>query len=180
MAGVWNATQFAADQEVYFTIVTLSPDPDQQMILALRNAATGNLDNAYGAAFTRVPAANDTVALLKNVAGVATVLSIIDLGGEMVNGDQIGFRVQGSTLSVWHNGRLIGELTDTTYAGAGYVGLLLADTTLDDFGGGAAPVVESVLRRRSEAADSNRPRLPESDSLPTRTPQCPNEVAGVS
>ena len=56
-------------------------------------------------------------------------------------GDVLLFRVKGSPLEAWHRRgttwSLLGSAADTTYAGAGYIGVGIRGTTgrLDDFGG---------------------------------------------
>ena len=60
---------------------------------------------------------------------------------ELAVGDVLLFRVKGSTLEAWlrrgTTWSLLGSVADSTYAGAGYVGVGIRGKTgrLDDFGG---------------------------------------------
>lgn len=177
----WN-TSFAANQEVYLTLGTLSADNAQAINLFLRSTTNANFNNSYVISFEKA-LGRTTIARLENL--VQTDLgAAINFGRDLVAGDQLGARMQGSTITAYINGRSLGFRTDTTFAGSGYLGFSLADgfaqTAIDDFGGGAAPVIESVTRRRTEAADSYPGSRPEASTFTTRPPLCPNEKAGES
>ncbi|MEP7224815.1 MAG: hypothetical protein ABI783_07650 [Actinomycetota bacterium] len=69
-----------------------------------------------------------------------TIVNRLTISQELAVGDVILLRVKGSTLEAWlRSGTIwsrLGSVVDSTYAGAGYVGVGIRGKTgrLDDFG----------------------------------------------
>jgi hypothetical protein len=140
----WNAQQFGPDSEVWVT-VTVKPTVDTDMVsLALRlSNPTLSTGQGYQAYFYN-RSGLDEYRLYKRVAGSAVQLAFV-AGPELQVGDRLLFRAVGTNLELWQGRggswtKLL-SATDSTYTGAGYLGLSGKNTVvrLDNFGGGTLP-----------------------------------------
>ena len=90
----------------------------------------------------------DQVLLERTTNGASTVLATYSQ--EVLIGDMLRIRAIGSTIEAWHRPNSsgtwtkLGDVTDSTYSGSGYLGVGIRRTTgrLDDFGGGSTVVVQ--------------------------------------
>jgi Fibronectin type III domain len=128
---------YGPDLEVW-TRVGVLPGPDNHVRLYARLRQPGSTAfDAYMLRTNQLSGA-DQVFLERIDDGV--VVPLLTMSQELAAGDLLLLRVRGSTLEAWHNrGALwarLGTVSDTTYAGAGLVGLGIRGTSgrLDDFG----------------------------------------------
>lgn len=140
--GYWNTIMGGADVEVYCTMATKSASGNAMGLLwRLKDqTAIATLDG-YLLAIT--PAAGtDTIAVQRIDNAVATTLGAT-ISQEVASGDSFMIRMIGSLIIVYYNSGSsgwvsLGTRSDSTYAVAGYSGLVIANTAgrWNDFGGG--------------------------------------------
>ena len=136
----YNPTTYGPPCEGRITIVTKGGTGDQVGVwLRTQQPGSGLTIDGYLIVW-QVAAGTDQLLIQRVDNGVATTLTTI--GQEMNNGDVLGGRAIGSTITAWVNGVQVGSATDSTYAAAGNLVLSVVNTTfvLDDFGGGTVPV----------------------------------------
>jgi fibronectin type 3 domain-containing protein len=132
-----NVTQYGPDTEAWATIATL-PGAGNAVRLYARVQSPGTSGADGYVLFFSQASGTDQVALYRLDNGVLT--SLLTIAQELAAGDRLLLRVKGPTLEAWrHDGTAwtrLGTIVDTTYAGAGFVGVGLRGTTgrLDDFG----------------------------------------------
>lgn len=136
--GYWSPVAFGPDCEVYCT-VAVAPLADTgkiRLYLRLQNIGTGTTDGYL----TELPKALGSVIIYRVDNAGITLLDFVSTPA-FAAGDVLGFEAVGTALTVYKNGAAIIATTDATYAGAGYVGVQLPDTTtrIDNFGGGTIP-----------------------------------------
>jgi hypothetical protein len=160
----WNAQQFAADQEAYFTIATKQGNGFDVFInLRIQNPHTASV-NGYN--FTLSAAAGtDQVSLWKEVAGVYTQIGS-SVAQEFNAGDIFRARSFGTTHTISRfdgaSWTLVASWSDASISGAGYIGIghnAGANAAFDNFGGGVAAgdtvtVVKSYARAIADTATS--------------------------
>ncbi len=188
----WRSnTQYGPDTEVW-AHVTTQPGINNQLRLYSRLQQPGTATYDSYMLRTNQLAGTDQVWLERVDNGA--IVNRLTVNQELADGDLILLRTKGSTLEAWrHNGSSwsrLGVVTDSTYSGAGYVGVGLRGTTgrVDDFGARTpgAPVsppgaptslsasagdasatlswTHAYLRRR--LADLGLPRLPRNEPEP--------------
>ncbi len=141
--GFRSNTQYGPDTEVWTKIGVL-PGANNHIRLKARLQQVGTTGYDGYMLRTNQLAGADEVALERIDNGV--FVRLLTLNRELAAGDTLLLRVHGSTLEAWHNDGTtwarLGTTSDSTYAGAGYVGIGLRGLTgrLDDFGarGGSA------------------------------------------
>jgi hypothetical protein len=138
----WSASQFTANQEVYFTISTKT-DQWMDLLLRLTNPA-GSPFNGYAISI-EVSAGTDVIAVNRKDDDANTLLGST-FSQEITNGDGVGASIVGSTITVYYRSgagawTALGTRTDSTYSGAGHIGFAGNQNgtswTMDDFGGGS-------------------------------------------
>jgi hypothetical protein len=131
-----NAT-FGPDTEVWARVTTL-PGVNNQLRLYARLQQPGLATHSGYMLRTSQLAGTDEVYLERIDAGA--VVTRLTIPRELAVGDTILLRAQGATLEAWlkrgSTWSLLGSVTDSTYAAAGWVGLGIRGKTgrLDDFG----------------------------------------------
>lgn len=126
------------DCEVYATIGT-APANNRNMSLYARLTDIGSgTTDGYGVRLNKTTG-TDTLQIVRMDNGSLSVLGA-DFSQELVDGDQFGLEIVGSTLTLYVNTgsgwSSLGSRTDSTYPNAGYLGADIGSGTLDDFGGG--------------------------------------------
>lgn len=183
-AALWNPSSFGADQEAYFTLADRAGAAATfDVWVILRSESSSNISNCYAGGMSVIVGSNDEFIIVKQVGSVVTVLASFSIDRAYVAGDRIGLRIQGSTITAFFNGRVLGTVKDTTFADSGWTGLYINDANLgakvDDFGGGNVPeFCPDPRTRQPEAADSSRARPAEADSARRRQPDCHNRYGG--
>lgn len=139
---LWNTT-FTADQEVFWTLVTLANDTFG--LLATRVTSPGASWTGYELQHPSATNKN-TWTLFKNVVGVQSTLTTWTQA--VAAGDSVGYSVIGTSITPYYKpaagawGALTPSFTDSSVTGAGQIGLeidnLGAARAFDDWGGGAA------------------------------------------
>lgn len=132
----YNPATYGPACEAYVTIVTKGGTGDEVDVwLRAQQPGSAFTIDGYLVAW-QVAAGTDQLLIRRVDNGVATTLTTI--GQEMNNGDVLGIRGVGSTITAHVNGVQVGSATDSTYAAAGNLLLGILNTTfvLDDFGGG--------------------------------------------
>jgi hypothetical protein len=137
----YNAATYGPDCEVYVSIPTADPS-DFRMFLRV----TGPDATPTGYCFET----SSNVGSISEVnAGSRTQLGVT-FGCTLSNGDKLGFRAIGSSLTAWQytsgSWSLLATRTDSTHTGAGYLAFEDAYNlqVLDDFGGGT--VVNGIVQ----------------------------------
>jgi Fibronectin type III domain len=136
-ATAWWKTQLPADQEVYATMSTLPGNTDSFRLYTRLQAPGGSGVDGYMLLYTRL-SGTDQVVIDRVTNGGFTQL--VTVNRELVAGTQLLLRAKGTTLEAWvREGSAwsrIARATDSTYTGAGYVGIGIRDRIgrLDDFG----------------------------------------------
>lgn len=146
----WDDATFT-DSEAFATISTL-PATDGNVLVCLRTTATDLLtSDGYSIQYTVLTgAANDELRLFRIDNGVGTQIGSTSTA-DVAAGTQIGLSAIGSTITGYKDGVEFASGTDTTYGGAGYLSVLVKDTTtrLNNFGGGTyIPPAVTPARRR--------------------------------
>lgn len=138
----YSAVSFAADSEVYGTIVNTGSTSFWGLCVRVANPGTGTTDGYC----VETEDAGDTFKINRLDDTIVTQLgATITPGGAVTVGDKFGLKTTGDQICAWWNDDSTGwvELgcrTDSTYTAGGFIGLyLVGDETvgaLDDFGGG--------------------------------------------
>jgi RHS repeat-associated protein/uncharacterized repeat protein (TIGR01451 family) len=138
----WNVDTFGPDSEAFFTLSSIPQDPYSSVGLWLRLTGIDEM-SPDGYAVTYI--ANGSIVAYRFDDG-----SYVQIGSSLYQslspGDRFGARMVGDTISIYvdtgSGWNVIGTITDSTYASAGYIGLICyayqATSTwaVDDFGGG--------------------------------------------
>ena len=140
----WN-TEYGSSSEVYVTLDTL-PEDGLSAILFARFDSQDTDGSGYRLVYNREDEDSPDIFAVERIdAGDETELLSIEQ--DINTGDSIGLEIVGSTLTVYHkpgsgSWTSLGSATDSTYADAGYIGLMLGGSAArgDDFGGGTACV----------------------------------------
>lgn len=145
--GWWNAAQFGPDVEAFVSVASKSEENDQ-IGLAIRVQSPGNAGtwDGYVINWDSKLAATDEISVWVITNGSGTQLGATIMQ-EMAAGDKLGVEMIGNSLKVYrYNGgtwTLLATRTDSTYTGAGFIGLNLRNANAtggnmraDDFGGG--------------------------------------------
>lgn len=126
----WNGATFGTNTEVYCTVRS-----NHEFFLYARIASPGGAGAMDGYAVD-FAFAGDVIKVYRIDNAVYTQLGTT-ISQTLAVGDQIGFSVIGSTITVYVNGTSVGTRSDSTYSAAGYIGADVEPSgILDDFGGG--------------------------------------------
>lgn len=140
--GIYSASPSNANCEAWFTVSTATGAGATVSIFArAKDVSSAATFDAYGLVVTE--AATDWWAIRRVDNGLATTLGA-SFAQEVSNGDGIGIRCSGSTITAWYRSGSAGSWTelasrtDSTYSAAGYLAVSISDTTgrVDNFGGG--------------------------------------------
>ena len=132
-----NNTQFGADTEVWARVTTL-PGANNQFRLYARLQQPGT--TTYDGYMLRTNQLPGTDQVLIDRVDNGAFVNRLTISQELAVGDVLLLRVRGSTLEAWHRRGTtwssLGSVADSTYSGAGYVGVGIRGKTgrLDDFG----------------------------------------------
>lgn len=152
----WVGSSFGADQEAWMTVAT-KPGAAKYFGLLLRyNVSTNNGYQCY----CIDQSGTDAWEIWKVVSGVFTQLGSTTTGPELSAGDKIGADVVADKLSLYRfNGTswsMTMTVNDSTFTGAGHIGVYAEGTTgrYDNFGGGTIvpslpPTPERRVRRNA-------------------------------
>jgi len=148
-AMVWSPSLFGPNFEVFMTLSTL-PASGKIGVGLLRNGTF----NGYISVIESL-AGNDTFALERLDGGVGTAIASSGTIG-LVNGDRIGYWLNGSTHQFWvfrlGAWSMVHSVSDATYTGQSDYQLLVTAPTgtgaCDDVGGGNEVVAAGGNRRR--------------------------------
>lgn len=125
----WNPRTFGPDCQVFARVVS-----DSGLISLFLRCSTPGAATLNG--YRLATNSQFTSQFTSYAAGVPTAIGAGFDGRAVAAGDQIGFEAVGDVLNYYVNGVLIDTRTDSTYSGAGYIGIGLVSGTLDRFGGG--------------------------------------------
>jgi len=154
-ASYWSVETFGPEAEVVATIATKANNQTIGLGLRLQQVGSANIDG-YRCIFTPL-AGTDSFAIQRVDNGTSTTLTSI--AQEASNADPFGCEAIGTTITLYANlsgagYAALGSVTDSTYPGAGYIGMDIVGTTIraDEFGGGTrneeadttAPVISSI------------------------------------
>ncbi|HET9326805.1 MAG TPA: PQQ-dependent sugar dehydrogenase [Candidatus Eisenbacteria bacterium] len=141
---IWTGTQFAPDQEAYYTFAS-APQGEFHIHLKLQyvGGSASHIEVKY-AGNVQITTFDDT--------GVGWVMRGPPMAVTFNSGDTFGARAYGSTVNVYKNGTLVGtrSIAGWQFVGSpGYVGLAMINngsgSRLDNFGGGSfVPVVNTA------------------------------------
>lgn len=139
--GIWNSIMGGADEEVFCTVTTATGSGGVVAIFVrAKDVGSAATFDAYGLEITE--AATDNWAIRTYTNGVPSTIGA-SFNQEVSNGDSIGLRIIGSTLTAWYKASAgswtqLAVRTDTTYSAAGYLAASISTTTgrIDNFGGG--------------------------------------------
>lgn len=144
----WSASTFGPDSELYGTISTMvgSDTIDFGLLLRIQSPGSGGAGGAgmdgYYVSFTR-NSPNYQLLIYRIDNAVFTQLGTTQTPGNLVVGDKIGAQIIGNSIQAYRDSgsgwaSYGTPETDSTYSGAGYVGVVIADPTgrMDDVGGG--------------------------------------------
>ena len=147
----YNPATYGPNSEAYITIVTKGGTGDSVSVwVRAQQPGSALTIDGYLVAW-QVAAGTDQLLIQRSDNGVATTLTTI--GQEMSNGDILGIRAVGSTITAYVNGTQVGSATDSTYTAAGNLVLTVVNTTfvLDDLGGGTiipgGPLIDGRLAK---------------------------------
>lgn len=136
-------TTYGPDVDVYTTITAVPANGKSTAIWA--RIVNPNTTSLGGYIFNyNAVAGVDTYILAKTINNVYQGDAVTTTGPELGPGDKIGLRCQGSTISGYLNKdgiwTRVATWTDTSFTGAGYIGLEIKDINgtgrVDDFSGG--------------------------------------------
>jgi hypothetical protein len=155
-SNAWNAVP-SSDQEIYLTVTT-RPNVSGNVSLFVRaNNLNSAVENGYICQYTR------TTWTLSVFTGGSAAATLASGALSLSDGDAIGLRITGITLSVYHQPiagawTRLGSATSTTYA-TGTIGFYALDTAtgtvLDNLGGGLyVPFEQSTLAVRISVSDT--------------------------
>ena len=133
----WNAAQLGPDSESYVTIATRPGNGNAvRLYVRLRTPGSSAVDG-YMLLYNQ-SSGTDTLTIYRLTNGALT--SLQSTSHEVAAGTRLLLRARGNALEAWVKEGSVWSrqirVTDSTYAGAGYVGVGLRGTTgrLDDFG----------------------------------------------
>jgi hypothetical protein len=132
-----NNSQYGADTEVWARITTL-PGANNQVRLYARLQQPGS--SAHDGYMLRTNQLSGTDQVLLERIDNGAIVNRLTMSQELAVGDVLLLRVTGSTLEAWLRSGIVwsrlGSVVDSTYSGAGYVGVGIRGKTgrLDDFG----------------------------------------------
>jgi hypothetical protein len=143
----WNKASYGPDCEIYATLSNFTNWID---LYARFNSA---FSNGYGLTIWDV----NILRVNKITGGTPTQIgSDITLPANLAAGDSLGMEIIGNDIKVYTKQgggawTLRGTVTDSTYTGAGYLGININGTSqqIDDFGGGT--VAAAILKTVSDA-----------------------------
>lgn len=148
-ANWWN-TQYAADQEAYFTIGTT---PDSNVRIYARLVAPGTTAGCDGYALVIDP----TSFVVYTMVDAVPTTVIASVAYTPVTGHRVALACVGTSIEGWRDTgsgwALFASGTNALYSGAGYVGIHSQNNTtltIDDFGGGTVgggPAADTQTRR---------------------------------
>ncbi len=155
--GGWYATSYAADQEAWLTVATMSAAGSAGLNARIVSPNTGAVDY-YEWAYT----VGTGWRMFKVVDNVYTQIGSTVTTPALASGDGTGFELIGSTLRGLH--RVSGVwsqimfVTDTTLTAGGFIGAVMTDAAArcDDFGGGVVVVAPTSLRSQYLDFDYSR------------------------
>ncbi len=153
----WRNDQlYGLDQEASVTIATLPGTGD-----AVRIYARLQKPGAYDGYMLRFQQNSGTDQVFIERIDGGAIVGLATLSQEFATGNKLKIRAVGSKIEAWRydgtSWAKVGEATDTTYTGVGYVGVGLRETSgrLDDFG--AATLLEPTPDPSPVLDDFNRP-----------------------
>jgi hypothetical protein len=132
-----NSSPYGADTEVWTRITTL-PGANNQVRLYARLQQPGS--SAHDGYMLRTNQLSGTDQVLLERIDNGAIVNRLTMSQELAVGDVLLLRVTGSTLEAWRRSGIVwsrlGSVVDSTYGGAGYVGVGIRGKTgrLDDFG----------------------------------------------
>jgi hypothetical protein len=138
----WNASQFGPDVTASVSLPTLPGVGNAARVYArLQSPGSAGVDGYE----VRLQQQSGTDQVYIDRLDNAAITTLASFGQEFSAGDKLQIRVIGSSVQAWRYSAgsgwvKVGEANDSTYAGAGYVGIALRGTSgrLDDFSGGTA------------------------------------------
>ena len=137
----WSAATFGPDVEVYATVITRAAEGDRtELWWRMANPNLGTLQGYRLRVFFL--AAGDVLRVQRIDNDALTDLGDRNPASNLVSGDAVGVSMVGNTITVYTKQSSVWAavgttLTDSTYAGAGWIGLAgITGWVGDDFGGG--------------------------------------------
>lgn len=128
-----------ADTEVFLTLAAVPTSGSCSLYVRLQNPTSATLMTAYSLQVT-----SGGFAVFRVSSGQTNLISFLQ---PVANGDMVGLRVVGTTISAYYKSvsstwLLLGSVTDSGLSGVGTIGVSTADAgvVVDDFGGGAPTV----------------------------------------
>lgn len=148
----YNVAQFGPDSECYCTIATWTTNADNHTLMVRLKDVTQDAYTFDAYMLQAGISGTDAIKIYRIDNNVNTQLGAT-VNPMMANGDKIGIRVVGSTITGWleQGSGWTEQLsrTDSTYAAAGYFGFYTSDDStwrVDDFGGGTITAPPLFLR----------------------------------
>jgi hypothetical protein len=145
----WTPATFGPDVEAYCTLTTVS---SARVFARLQDAGGSGTADGYSVAYLH---GSTQIIIYRTTNFADTALSTSTIGA-LTDGAKIGIACHGSTVQAWvqtsgGSWSLLASATDTTYASAGHVGLLIQDTAtrVDDFYAGTATETFPVTEREA-------------------------------
>jgi Fibronectin type III domain len=142
-ATAWRSVgAYGPDSEAWVTIATLPGVGNAVRVYARLQAPGSAAVDGYMVRFQQQSGTDQVFIDRLDNAAVTTLASF---NQEFAAGDRLRISVVGSTVQAWRysggSWTKLGEVSDSTYPAAGYIGVGLRGTTgrLDDYGGRAAP-----------------------------------------
>ena len=133
----WKGTQYGPDCESWATIATLPGNGNAVRLYVRLQTPGSSAVDGYMLLFNQL-SGTDQVVLVRITNGALTALSTVNR--EIAAGSRLLLRANGTALESWvQQGSVwtrLSRVTDSTYGGAGYVGVGIRGKTgrLDDFG----------------------------------------------
>ncbi len=131
----WLGDSAQADGVASFTVTALPSDGGEFDIQGRMQALGTTSAVIYEAGWVRNTSGLDQYSLYRRTAAGAWIQIVTTTGPDVAVGDQLAFKIQGSTLSVYHRPLSTGTwnqvltATDTTISGAGRFGIELYNAT---------------------------------------------------
>lgn len=163
-SGCYYKTSYAADQEVYATIIALPPTSALSFLLACRIQNPTNLGtiNYYDLRWTYNSATPDVFTINKTVAGTTTALATDSTGSfDLAANDKLWLNAVGTTITLYRynsgttNWQQVLQVTDSAVTGAGFTGHYIVGTstagTWDDYGAGPTSTVVTKTLTATQA-----------------------------
>src|SRR6266498_166773 len=172
----WN-NSFLANQESWMEVAAL-PGAGQDLLLACRRQNVGAVPSLSPDGYqVRLTPSTGLVSIRKTVAASTTVIQSRFIAGlDIKAGDFLGFRCEGSVLSVWWKPlglgwREVDRLVDASFSNAGFVGVGATDAVgkIESFGGGSLVPADVLIVFPSGVVSD--PIMPVMGSLPILRPQ---------